>query len=167
MRFHRKPKLVSSKQCANGESTQQKRRQNRSKKVERRPQKDADSSDSNPAEDKPDSAHIHVAGTQLQPNNTDKTNTDIGRPALSVPRGMLQNEEYRDLAAQILHESVVSMPAASHIQGGLEHVVGHEDAKAALEEALLLPLLHPELFAQSGLGGSGTGGLLLAGPPGK
>ena len=65
----------------------------------------------------------------------------------SIPKRLLQNEETRELAALI---------AASDCwvtdEDGFEGVVGHEAAKTALEEAVLLPLQHPDLFRQSGLG---------------
>ncbi len=47
-------------------------------------------------------------------------------------------------------------------------VVGHLDVKRALEEAAVLPAMHPELHERCGLGrgGSRTTCLLLCGPPG-
>ena len=65
----------------------------------------------------------------------------------SIPKRLMQNEETRELAALIAASDCMVTE-----EDGFEGVVGHEAAKAALEEAVLLPLQHPDLFRQSGLG---------------
>ena len=60
----------------------------------------------------------------------------------------MQSEETRELAALIASDIVTNARSES----GFDAVVGHDAAKAALEEAVLLPLRHPDLFRQSGLG---------------
>ena len=65
----------------------------------------------------------------------------------------MQSEETRELAALIASDIVTNARSES----GFDAVVGHDAAKAALEEAVLLPLRHPDLFRQSGLGGSQAG----------
>ena len=60
----------------------------------------------------------------------------------------MQNEETRELATLIASDIVTNV----RLEKGFDDVVGHDAAKAALEEAVLMPMLHPDLFRQSGLG---------------
>ena len=46
-----------------------------------------------------------------------------------------------------------------------DDVIGHGEVKDALEELLILPLQHPDLYKQAGLEQGGTKGVLLAGTP--
>ena len=67
-----------------------------------------------------------------------------------IPKSLMRSEETRELAALIASDIVTNARSES----GFDAVVGHDAAKAALEEAVLLPLRHPDLFRQSGLEGS-------------
>lgn len=65
-----------------------------------------------------------------------------------IPKNLMQKEETRELATLIASDIVTSVRS----ENGFDDVVGHDAAKAALEEAVLMPVLHPDLFRQSGLG---------------
>ena len=68
--------------------------------------------------------------------------------SLRIPKSLMQNEETRELATLIASDIVTNV----RLEKGFDDVVGHDAAKAALEEAVLMPMLHPDLFRQSGLG---------------
>ena len=98
----------------------------------------------------------------------------------SIPKYMLANEEYRELAS-IIARDVIKIPRDGEHQGQngynidspissnvcWEKVVGLEEAKEALEDAIILPTKHPEIYqVTSGKPFQQTCAVLLCGPPG-
>ena len=97
----------------------------------------------------------------------------------TIPKHMLANEETRELASIIAQDvieinyedgaangcGIESSTSSSFV--GWEQVVGLEDAKEALEDAIILPTKHPEIYeVASGKSFHQTGAVLLCGPPG-
>ncbi|TRY66931.1 hypothetical protein TCAL_08033 [Tigriopus californicus] len=81
---------------------------------------------------------------------------------LNVPKYLLSNSETKELVGQILKQTV---PHSQLQQTDWDHIIGHEEAKLAIEELAILPMEHPQLFSKCGLQ-YGTKSILLAGPPG-
>lgn len=90
-----------------------------------------------------------------QPSNEDNLSKTRVKPLLPFLNG---DTELRNLAFTITQNILVKSPAILW-----EDIVGHDDAKELLKEAVILPLKYPQLF--TGLLAPWRG-VLLYGPPG-
>ena len=108
-------------------------------------------------------------------NTTDYTESNY----FTIPKHLLANEETRELASIIARDVIEinyedgpthncgmeNSTNASYVSW--EQVVGLEDAKEALEDAIILPTKHPEIYEMaSGKSFHQTSAVLLCGPPG-
>ena len=99
----------------------------------------------------------------------------IGSNYFSIPKHLLANEESRELASIIARDVIEINPDENIMNGGpdvkskvsWEQVIGLEEAKEALEDAIILPSKHPEIYqVASGKPFQQTCAVLLCGPPG-
>lgn len=81
---------------------------------------------------------------------------------LNVPKHLLSNSDTKELVGQIVKQMV---PQTQLQRTNWDQIIGHEETKLALEELVILPMEHPQLFSNCGLQ-HGTKSILLAGPPG-
>eukprot|EP00095_Tigriopus_kingsejongensis_P004111 maker-scaffold122_size333723-snap-gene-0.22 protein:Tk04111 transcript:maker-scaffold122_size333723-snap-gene-0.22-mRNA-1 annotation:"hypothetical protein EMIHUDRAFT_315231" len=93
---------------------------------------------------------------------SDEEEESVPSGGLVVPKSLTTTPESRELVAQILRHN---LPPSKLFQNDWNTIIGHEEAKLALEELVILPFQHPELYSKCGLG-HGTKSILLSGPPG-
>ena len=111
-------------------------------------------------------------------NEVDYNNEYIGSNYFTIPKQMLANEETRELASiiardviEINYEDDLAHSCRNENSGNSsvswEQVVGLEEAKEALEDSIILPTKHPEIYeVASGKSFHQTCAVLLCGPPG-
>ena len=96
----------------------------------------------------------------------------MGQAYFSIPKHLLANEETRELASIIAQDVVEIKIEDNYGQNtranvSWEQVVGLEEAKEALEDAIILPTKHPEIYqVAGGKPFQQTCAVLLCGPPG-
>ena len=106
-------------------------------------------------------------------------NSGVGLCNFSIPKHMLMNEETRELATIIAQDAIeINVNEQNYDNEGnstpnrksqrsWDEVVGLDEAKEALEDAIILPTKHPEIYQSSGdKPFSHTSAVLLCGPPG-